>query len=76
VNNVKSYLIGQNNVGQIFRHLNKFRYFCLVKQPEDASFRGQNLRRAQLFVGHNFSSDIIFVTFEKFRHFCPTFFFV
>jgi len=55
-------------IGQNFRHLNKFRHFCPVKQPEGASFLGQNFRR------HNFSSDKTFVIFEKFRHFCPTLF--
>jgi len=32
-------------VGQIIRHLNKFRHLCPVKQPEDASFLGQDFRR-------------------------------
>ena len=30
----------------------------------------------KIFVGQNFSSDKIFVTSEKFRHFCPTKYFV
>jgi len=38
------YLIGQNNVGQNFRHLEKFRHFCPVKQPGDASFLRQDFR--------------------------------
>jgi len=33
-------VIGQNNVGQNVRHLDQFRRFCPVKQPEDASFLG------------------------------------
>jgi len=38
-------LIGQNNVGQNVRHLDKFCHLFPVKQPEDASFLGQNFRQ-------------------------------
>jgi len=38
--------------GKIIRHINKFRHFCPVEQPKDASFL-------------EFSSDKIFVTSEK-----------
>jgi len=38
VSSFMEYPLGQKNVGQNFLHLGKFRHFCPVKQPEDASF--------------------------------------
>jgi len=48
-------LIGQNNVGQNFCHLDIFRHFCPVNQPKDSTL-GQNF--CTLFK-------------EKFLYFCP-----
>ena len=92
------YLIGQKNVGLIFRRTKLFvrqnlRHFQKISSLlSDAKFCpkfvfvthyvykcistfGKMFRRTKIFVGLNYSSDIIFVTFKKFRHFFPTFFF-